>query len=132
MLHRFFISCIFKSFSFWSSSTDSNSSSPANPSVCYPYTIFGLNSATLNSPLYGWYRIKFVRCGILNMALYSLLNINFVWWKMSDSNRSASSQNSSANHYTTSSIWLPRQDLNLRMPESKSGALPLGDWAILS
>ena len=30
------------------------------------------------------------------------------------------------------SLWLGWQDLNLRMPESKSGALPLGDIPISS
>ena len=28
--------------------------------------------------------------------------------------------------------WLPRLDSNQRIPESKSGALPLGDWAMFS
>ena len=32
--------------------------------ACYPYTIFGLNSATLNSPLYRRYWIEFVHCSI--------------------------------------------------------------------
>ncbi|VXA94062.1 conserved hypothetical protein [Luteimonas sp. 9C] len=28
------------------------------------------------------------------------------------------------------SMWQPRKDSNLRMPESESGALPLGDGAM--
>ena len=27
-------------------------------------------------------------------------------------------------------VWQPRKDSNLRMPESESGALPLGDGAV--